>query len=105
LSSYSITAVYSGDGVNAGSSSSAAAVTISQGLTVTSLSATATTTTLGHPVTITADVTSLAGTPIGTVNFTYSITSGGTQISLGSAVLSNGAASASVDLPIGTDYF
>ncbi len=105
LSAYSITAVYSGDGVNAGSNSSAASVTISQGLTVTSLSATTTTTTLGHPVTITANVTSLAGTPTGTVNFTYSITSGGTQISLGSAVLSNGAASASVDLPIGTDYF
>ena len=104
LTAYSITAVYSGDAVNAGSTSSASPVTISQGLTVTSLSANTTTTTLGHPVSITATVTSVAGTPTGTVNFTYSITSGGAQISLGSAVLNNGTASVSVDLPIGTDY-
>ncbi|MGD0346937.1 MAG: Ig-like domain repeat protein [Terracidiphilus sp.] len=102
---YSIAAVYSGDAVNAGSTSSAVPVTISQGLTVTSLSANTTTTALGHPVSITATVTSAAGTPTGTVNFTYSTTPSGTQISLGSAALSNGMASASVDLPIGIDYF
>jgi hypothetical protein len=101
---YSITAIYSGDAVNAGSTSSAAPVTITQGLTITALSANTTTTTLGHPVLLTATVSSLAGTPTGTVNFTYSITSGGTQISLGSATLSNGTASASADLPLGTDY-
>jgi hypothetical protein len=94
LNAYSITAVYSGDAVNAGSTSSAAPLTISQGLTVTSLSANTTTTTLGHPVLITATVTSVGWNPTGTVNFTYSITSGGTQISLGSATLSNGMASA-----------
>ena len=105
LSSYSVTAVYSGDNFNAGSASSSSPVTITQGLTVTSLSANTTTTTLGHPVSITATVTSAAGTPTGTVNFTYSTTVNGTQISLGSAVLSNGSASASVNLPIGTDYF
>jgi sugar lactone lactonase YvrE len=105
LIAYSITAVYSGDAVNAGSSSSTSSVTISQGLTVTSLSANTTTTTLGHPASITATVTSLAGTPAGTVNFTYSITSGGTQISLGSDTLSAaGSASVLANLPIGTDY-
>ena len=104
LIAYSITAVYSGDAVNAGSTSSASPLTISQGLTVTSLSANTTTTTLGHPVSITATVISVAGNPAGTVNFTYSTTPTGTQISLGSAVLSNGMASVSVDLPIGNDY-
>ncbi len=110
LTPYSITAVYSGDAVNAGSTSPVASVTINQGLTTTALSANKTTTTLGHPIALTATVTSSAGIPSGTVNFTYSITSGGTQISLGSAILSLSAglsaptASASVDLPIGTDY-
>jgi sugar lactone lactonase YvrE len=101
---YSVTAVYSGDAANAGSTSSASAVAISQGLTVTALSANTTTTTLGHPVLLTASVSSLAGVPAGTVNFTYSITSGGTQISLGSATLVSGSATASADLPIGTSY-
>ncbi len=105
LNSYSILAIYSGDGVNAGSTSTSSPVTITQGLTVTSLSANTTTTTLGHPVSITATVTSAAGTPTGTVNFSYSTTLNGTQIPLGSAVLSNGMASDSVDLPLGTDYF
>ncbi|MGB0065908.1 MAG: glycosyl hydrolase family 28 protein, partial [Terracidiphilus sp.] len=105
LSAYSIAAIYSGDAVNAASTSSASPVTVTQGLTVTSLSANTTTTNLGHPISITATVTSVAGTPAGTVNFTYSTTLNGSQISLGSAVLSNGMASASVNLPIGTDYF
>jgi sugar lactone lactonase YvrE len=104
LTAYSITAVYSGDAVNAGSTSSASAVTISQGLTVTSLSANTITTTLGHPVSVTATVTSVAGSPSGTVNFTYSTTLNGAQTSLGSTSLSNGMASVSADLPIGTDY-
>ena len=101
---YSITAVYSGDGANAGSMSSNSPVTITQGITYTSLSANQSTTTLGHPVSITASVTSVAGTPTGTVTFTYSTTLNGPQILLGSATLSNGTASDSVDLPIGTDY-
>jgi len=101
---YTITAVYSGDAVNAGSSSSIASVTITQGITITALSANKTTTTLGRPVALTAMVTSLAGTPSGIVNFTYSITSGGTQIPISSATLISGAASTSALLPIGTDY-
>ena len=104
LTAYSITAVYSGDAVNAGSSSTGATVTVSQGLTVTTLQANAATTTLGHPVSIAATVTAAAGTPSGTVNFTYSVTMGGTQISLGSLALSAGTASVSAELPIGTDY-
>jgi len=103
-SAYAVTAVYSGDATNAGSTSLAAAVTITQGLTITALSANTTTTQLGHPVLLTATVSSLAGNPTGTVNFTYSITSGGTQLSLGSATLSAGTASASANLPLGTNY-
>ena len=103
-SAYSITAVYSGDAANAGSASSAVAVTVTQGLTTTALMANTTATALGHPVLLTASVTSLAGVPSGTVNFTYSITSGGTQISLGSATLISGSATASADLPLGADY-
>jgi sugar lactone lactonase YvrE len=101
---YSVTAVYSGDAANAGSTSSAAALTVTQGLTTTALIANTTTAPLGHPVLLTASVSSLAGIPAGTVNFTYSITSGGTQISLGSATLISGSATASADLPVGTNY-
>ncbi|MFY9852885.1 MAG: Ig-like domain repeat protein, partial [Terracidiphilus sp.] len=101
---YSITAVYSGDAVNAGSSSASSPVILSQGITYTSLSTNESTTTLGHPVSITASVTSAAGTPTGTVNFSYSTTPTGAQVSLGSATLSNGTASASAELPAGTNY-
>jgi sugar lactone lactonase YvrE len=101
---YSITAIYSGDSVNASSTSSIAPVTITQGTTITALTANVSTSTLGHPISITASVTSVAGVPAGTINFTYSTTLNGTQIALGSATLVNGSASDSVDLPIGTDY-
>jgi sugar lactone lactonase YvrE len=103
-SAYTVTAVYSGDSANAGSTSSAATVAISQGITITALSVNTTATQLGHPVLVTATVSSLAGTPTGTVNFTYSTTSGGTQIAIGSSSLNNGAATVSADLPVGTNY-
>jgi sugar lactone lactonase YvrE len=101
---YTVTAVYSGDSGNQGSTSSTNSVIVGQANTSTTLSANATTTNLGHPVSITATVSSLEGVPTGTVNFTYSTTSGGTQIPLSSSVLSAGATTASADLPQGTDY-
>jgi polygalacturonase/sugar lactone lactonase YvrE len=104
VGSYSVSVIYSGDAVNAGSSSSSSTLVVGPAVTSTTLSAGANTTTLGHPVSLTATVTSLAGSPSGTVNFTYSTTSGGTQTLAGSATLSNGTATASVDLPQGTIY-
>jgi len=104
VSSYSVYAVYSGDSANDGSVSSVVPVTITPAVTSTVLSANITTTQLGHPVSVTATVSSVDGIPIGTVNFTYSSTVGGSQISLGSATLSNGAASVSANLPLGTSY-
>ena len=59
LTAYTITAVYSGDAVNAGSASSVSPLTITQGNTATALSANTTTTALGHPASITANVTSV----------------------------------------------
>ena len=104
ISSYTVYAVYSGDSANGGSMSTVVPVTITPALTNTSLSANVTTSSLGHPVSLTATVSSLNGVPTGTVNFTYSTTIGGTQISLGSATLSNGTASVSANLPLGTNY-
>ena len=105
---YTLTAVYSGDSVNAGSSSAASSVNVTQGATATSLSANSASVQLGHPVLLTASVSSLAGTPSGSVSFAFSTSVGGSQTSLGSAALSNGSgsasATASVDLPVGTDY-
>ena len=101
---YSITAIYSGDNANAGSTSATASVTVGPALTTTGLAASATTTTLGHPVLLTATVSSAAGTPTGTVTFSYTTATNSTAVSLPSVSLSNGAASASADLPVGTDY-
>jgi sugar lactone lactonase YvrE len=102
--SYSIYAVYSGDAANAGSISSASTVTVVAASTVTALSATSTTTTLGHPVSMTAMVTSSAGTPVGTVVFSYTTSTNTTAINVLTTALSNGLASASFNIPDGTDY-
>ena len=95
VGTYNITVIYSGDAVNAGSTSVSAPLTVGPALTTTTLVAGTTTTTLGHPVTLTATVASLAGSPTGTVNFTYSATSGGTQVLAGSSTLNGGTATAS----------
>jgi sugar lactone lactonase YvrE len=100
---YSIVALYSGDNVNAGSTSPAASITVSAALTTTLLSANTTTTTLGHPVLITATVSSTVGTPTGTVTFSYTPTGNNTAVALPSVSLLNGAATASIDLPAGTN--
>ena len=101
---YSIFAVYSGDAANAGSTSSTSSLTISPAGTATVLSASTTTTTLGHPVILTAIVSSSAGTPTGTVSFSYTNSSNSTPVSIGPAVaLNNSSASASAELPQGTN--
>ncbi len=101
---YSIFAVYSGDAANAGSTSAISSLTITPASTATVLSASTTTTTLGHPVVLTAVVSSSAGTPAGTVSFTYTTSTNSTPVSIGPAVaLNNGSASTSAELPQGTN--
>jgi polygalacturonase/sugar lactone lactonase YvrE len=107
-SAYSIYAVYSGDSANDGSTSAPQSVTVTPALTTTALSANTTTTTLGHPVVLTATVTSSVGAPTGTVTFTYTTTSGATpQATTATLVASSSpntsVATAGIDLPIGTD--
>jgi sugar lactone lactonase YvrE len=101
---YSIFAVYSGDAANAGSTSSPSLLNITPAGTATMLSASTTTTTLGHPVVLTAIVSSSAGIPAGTVSFSYTTSSNSTPVSIGPAVaLTNSSASTSAELPQGTN--
>jgi polygalacturonase/sugar lactone lactonase YvrE len=107
-SAYSIYAVYSGDTANDGSSSATQSVTVTPALTTTALSADTTTTTLGHPVVLTAAVTSSVGAPTGTVTFTYTTTGSGTpQATTATLVASStpntSVATAGIDLLVGTD--
>lgn len=107
-SAYSIYAVYSGDGANDGSTSAAQSVSVTPALTTTALSANTTTTTLGHPVVLTATVTSSVGAPTGTVTFTYTTTGSGTPQATAATLVASSSPNASVatagiDLPIGTD--
>jgi Glycosyl hydrolases family 28/Bacterial Ig-like domain (group 3) len=107
-SAYSIYAVYSGDGANDGSTSAAQSITVTPALTTTALSANSTTTTLGHPVVLTATVTSSVGAPAGTVTFTYTTTGSGipqaTTATLAASSNPNASvATAGIDLPVGTD--
>ncbi len=104
VGTYSISAIYSGDAANAGSTSTSAALTVTPGITSTTLSANTSTTTLGVPITLTATVSSVAGTPSGTVSFSYTTTNNTTPTTLVSATLTNGVASASVELPVGSDF-
>ncbi|MGB6695545.1 MAG: Ig-like domain repeat protein [Terracidiphilus sp.] len=107
-SAYSIYAVYSGDAANDGSTSAAQSVTVTPALTTTALSANTTTTTLGHPVILTATVTSSVGAPTGTVTFTYTTTGSGspqatTATLVASSTPNTSVATAGVDLLVGTD--
>src|SRR5271156_7019259 len=88
---YSIYAVYSGDSANDSSTSAIYSVTVTPALTTTTLSANTTSTTLGHPVALTATVTSSVGTPTGTVTFTYTTSGSGTPQAT-TAILSAGTA-------------
>ena len=100
---YSIDAIYSGDTANAASTSSTTQVTVQAAITTTVLSANTTTTALGHPVVVTATVASSAGTPSGTVTFSYTTSTNSTPTNLTTSTLSNGVAVAALNLPIGTD--
>ncbi len=100
---YSIVAIYSGDNENAGSTSSAAQVTVEPALTATALSANNTTTSLGHPLTFSATVTSSAGTPVGSVVFSYTTATNSTPATLSTSPLVNGIATATANLPVGAD--
>jgi hypothetical protein len=66
---HTLTAAFAGGGAFAASTSSALAETVSKADTATTLTADASTVTVGQPVTLTATVTSPAGTPAGTVTF------------------------------------
>src|SRR6185312_1729991 len=68
VGSYTFSAVYSGDTLNAGSNSTSTSVTVAAAATTTTLTAQSTTTSLGVPVKLTATVASTAGTPTGTVS-------------------------------------
>ncbi len=103
VGAYAISAIYSGDAVNAASTSTSSALTITPALTTIALAANISTTTLGVPVTLTATVSSVAGVPTGTVTFSYTTATNNTPTVASSATLTNGVAIASADLPIGTD--
>ncbi len=100
---YTITALYSGDAVNAGSSSAVAPLSVTSAITTTTLSANNTTTTLGVPVTVTATVSSAAGTPSGTVTFTYTNATTTTAVTVATITTTTGVANAAIDLPIGVN--
>ncbi len=102
LGTYSVSAVYDGDTVNAGSTSPSAPLTVSPAGTVTTLIANATTTTLGVPIQFTANVTSSAGIPSGTVNFNYTTGASPTVTTI-QGTLTNGTAVAELNLPQGTN--
>lgn len=101
--SYSLGAVYNGDTSNAGSFSVATPLTVSPAQTLTTLTSSTTTTTVGTPVSLTAAVSSVAGTPAGSVSFSYTTSSNSTPTLIGSGALSNGTAVFSALLPQGVD--
>gem|GEM_PF-1057744 len=103
IGSYAISAIYNGDSSNAGSFSTATTVAIAGAPTTTLLQSSGTTSTVGVPVTLTATVSSAAGTPAGTVSFTYTNGTVLTPTVIGSAALVNGIATYSAFLPQGTD--
>ncbi len=103
IGSYAISAAYSGDSANAGSFSTPATVTVAGATTTTVLQSSGTTSTVGVPVTLTATVSSAAGTPVGTVSFSYTNGTVTTPTVIGSAALVNGIAGYSAFLPQGTD--
>jgi sugar lactone lactonase YvrE len=100
--SFVVTAVYNGDSSNSASSASSSIV-VGAAATTTVIGSSATTSTVGTPVTLTATVTSVGGTPAGAVSFSYTIPPSVTSVTLGSAALANGTATFSAFLPLGAD--
>ncbi|GGG85742.1 pectinesterase family protein [Edaphobacter dinghuensis] len=103
LGTYSLSAVYSGDINNAGSVAATTSVLVNAANTMTSLQSSATTGTVGTPITLTATVSSVAGTPNGTVQFSYSTSANSAGTLIGNATLTNGVAVYSALLPEGVD--
>jgi sugar lactone lactonase YvrE len=101
VGTYSIVAQYTGAAGTSASTSPTANVTVGPAVTTTALSASATTTTVGVQVKFVATVSSVAGTPTGTVTFAASV-NGGAASNVGSATLNNGVANASLNLPLGS---
>jgi hypothetical protein len=94
---YAITASYTGDANDAGSTSSPVSLTVALATTATAITVTPNPALVGAAVTITAQVSGNGGTPTGSVNF---IANGKT---LASAILNEGAASFTTStLPPGT---
>jgi probable HAF family extracellular repeat protein len=94
---HSITAVYSGDASNPGSTSAALSEIISDSASTTVLAASVNSVTAGRPVTFTATVT--GNSPTGTVQFLNGVDSIGAPASLAGGV----AVFTSSTLPVGTD--
>jgi polygalacturonase len=93
--SYSISAAYLGDTNYSPSVSAPASITVTPAVTSTSLNSSASQVSFGNAVTLTAQVTSAAGVPSGTVAFF----DGTTQI--GTAAISNGSAIINAGLAVG----
>ncbi|MGZ4712460.1 MAG: Ig-like domain repeat protein [Acidimicrobiia bacterium] len=90
IGNHTVTAVFNGSQSYQASTSTAVVETVNAALTTTVLSATPNPSTYGDGVTLTATVSSVAGTPTGTVTFADGSTT------LGSAALAAGQASLSV---------
>ncbi len=103
LGTYSISAIYSGDANNAGSTSAVASVAVGQAATTTTLQASVATGTVGTPIALTATVSSVAGTPTGSVSFSYTTAVNSTPTLIGTATLVNGVAVNNALLPEGVD--
>ena len=103
LGSYSVSAVYNGNGANAGSASAVIPVVVGGAQTMTTLTSTATTGTVGTPVPLTATVASTVGTPTGTVSFSYTTSGNSTPTVIGTVALTSGVAAYSALLPQGVD--
>jgi len=103
---YNITAVYSGDLANAGSTSSSASLTVGAAATQTALTVNTASAALGNPFILTATVTSGVGTPSAApVTFAYSTTLLGAQTALGTDTLGNGVTTYYLNsLPVGSYY-
>lgn len=87
---HSITAVYSGDANDAGSTSGALQQTVNKVSTTTTLNGSTAVSTLGNAVTFTATVSPASAT--GTVQFSAFATNSGSSYSLGSAPVAGGVA-------------
>jgi len=95
----SISAIYSGDATYLGSTAPTLTQTVSKASTTTAITSSPNPSTSGQLVTITATVTSAAGTPVGTVTFKTGSTVIGTATLNGSGV----ATVTTSTLPVGSD--